>query len=59
MTKEELIRAESARRGLTIERTGKAWRIFGFNVDIVVASLASVDLIDLDPRVGIRHRTNV
>lgn len=50
MTKGERIRAECARRGLTIERTGKAWRIVGFQVDIVVANLNSVDLIDLDPR---------
>lgn len=56
MTKEERIRTECARRGLTIERTGKAWRIFGFYIDIVVASLNSVDLIDLDPRFGSKQR---
>jgi hypothetical protein len=48
MTKEQRIRAECERRGLNIERTGKAWHIFGRGVDIRVARLEDAELRELN-----------
>lgn len=48
MTKEERIRAECARRGLSLERTGQAWRVTGRGVYIVSRRIEDIDLRELN-----------
>ena len=57
MTKEERILAECSRRGLTVMKVGKAWRIVGKHTDITVRLLTDIDLHDLNPRIGEKRRT--
>ena len=40
---------ECKRRGLTVERVGGGWRIYGRGVDIRVLRLEDVDLRELNP----------
>ncbi|TVT61095.1 MAG: hypothetical protein FHK80_00795 [Azoarcus sp. PHD] len=49
MTKEERIRAECARRGLSLERTGQAWRVSGPGIDILATEISYFDQSDLNP----------
>lgn len=49
MDKHDRILAECKRRGLTVERVGKVWRIHGRGVDIRVLRLEDVDLRELNP----------
>lgn len=49
MPKTERILAECKRRGLTVTRSGKAWRIHGRGVDIRVLRLSDVDIAELNP----------
>ena len=43
---------EAARRGLTVTPQGQAWRIHGAGVDLVIADLALVGVVDLTPTGG-------
>lgn len=48
--RERKIRAEVAQRGLKIERFGVGWRVFGVGVDMLVASIESLSVVDLTPK---------
>ena len=47
--REKLVLAEATRRGLTIERIGKVWRIHGRGVDVRAVGLHCIDVHDLQP----------
>lgn len=49
ITREHRILAEVARRGLKIERFGKAWRIHGHGVDVLAATVQDFFESDLEP----------
>lgn len=49
MCKAERTLAECKRRGLTVERVGAGWRIYGRGVDVRVLRLEDVDLRELNP----------
>lgn len=43
------MRSEIERRGLRLERTGKAWKITGLGVDVSVARLEDLNVSTLRP----------
>ena len=45
----EQIKAEIERLGLTVEKRGEAWHVFGKGVDILVADLTFIDRSCLRP----------
>ena len=47
--KRRLVMDEIQRRGLSIIQQGKAWRIYGMNVDILTCDLAHLDPDSLKP----------
>lgn len=47
--KREIVQQEIDRRGLRCIREGKAWRIYGMNVDILTCDLAHLDPDSLKP----------
>jgi hypothetical protein len=47
--KRRAVMAEIQRRGLSLIQHGKAWRIYGLNVDIIVFDLAQLDPDSLQP----------
>lgn len=47
--KREEVRKEIERRGLRCIQQGKAWRVFGIEVDLLVADLAALDVASLQP----------
>ena len=49
MDRHDRILVECERRGLTVERVGAGWRIYGRGVDIRVLRLEDVDLRELNP----------
>ena len=49
MPRDEFMRAEIERRGLRLERTGKAWKITGKGVDVSVARLEDLNVSTLRP----------
>lgn len=46
------MRREIERRGLRLERTGKAWRITGYGVDMTVSALEHLTAQALAPHVS-------
>ncbi len=46
---ETAIRQELERRGLKLTVHGKAWRLSGDNVDVLVADISNVTMEDLRP----------
>lgn len=49
MTKADCIRAAVKRRGLTLERWGRAWWIRGPGIDVLAAEIAFFEPSDLNP----------
>ena len=47
--KRRAVMAEIQRRGLSLIQHGKAWRIYGLNVDLIVCDLALLDPDSLQP----------
>ena len=47
--KRETIKAEIERRGLTCVQQGKAWHVYGLDVDILTVDLAHIDSNSLAP----------
>ena len=47
--KRRAVMAEIQRRGLNVIQQGKAWRVYGINVDILTCDLAQIDLDSLKP----------
>lgn len=47
--REARVRALIRERGLSLERHGRAWRIYGLNVDLLTRDLALLDERDLRP----------
>jgi len=48
INKRKMIVAECRRRGIKIEQFGKAVRLLGHGVDVIVADLSWVNVADLD-----------
>ena len=49
--KREAVRQEIKRRGLRCVQQGKAWRVYGLDVDIITVDLASIEPSSLAPYV--------
>lgn len=49
VTRERRILAEVTRRGLKLERFGKAWRIYGRGVDVLAVTIQDFFETDLLP----------
>jgi hypothetical protein len=47
--REARVRALIRERGLSLERHGRAWRIYGLHVDLLTRDLALLDERDLRP----------
>lgn len=47
--KRRLVMDEIQRRGLNVIQQGKAWRVYGVNVDIITSDLSHLDPDSLQP----------
>ncbi len=54
-TKEDFVRAEIARRGLTVVRHGCGYRIWGRDIDVLVARIDLLGDRDLHPAHSFSH----